>query len=99
MPGVFAGVGVFLAFELLAVFEHAAAKSDVIKRATKANGRPILILFVFILCKLKSLILLHEYGFPRQKVYAKHQELPRPLQRCPRHPSRIAQAKPLDRRA
>lgn len=51
MPGVFAGVGVFLPFELLAVFEHATAKSDEIKRATKANGRPILILFVLILCK------------------------------------------------
>ncbi len=51
MPGVFAGVGVFFPFELPAVFEHAAAKNDEINRATKANGRPILILFVLILCK------------------------------------------------
>lgn len=54
IPGVFAGVGVFLAVELLAVFEHEAAKSEVIKIAIKANGRPILGLFVLIVYQLKK---------------------------------------------
>lgn len=55
IPGVFAGVGVFFPFELLAVFEHEAANSEVINIAIKANGRPILNLFVLIVYQVKDL--------------------------------------------